>query len=50
MTEPETPLRIVLAVDHRLMREAVRRVLESRAALELVAEAASGEDVGSVVG
>jgi DNA-binding NarL/FixJ family response regulator len=39
----------VLADDHRLMREAVRRVLETREGMELVAEAAAGDSVVATV-
>jgi DNA-binding NarL/FixJ family response regulator len=39
-----TPIRVLLADDHALVREGTRRLLESEGDVEVVAEAASGEE------
>src|SRR5258708_33915110 len=41
---PSRPLRVVLADDHALVREGTRRLLEVESDVEVVAEAASGEE------
>lgn len=41
---PERPLRVLVADDHRLFREGVRALLGSLDGLEVVAEAANGEE------
>jgi two-component system, NarL family, response regulator DesR len=40
-----TPLKILIADDHRLMLAAIRRVLAERDDIEIVAEAAAGDEV-----
>jgi DNA-binding NarL/FixJ family response regulator len=40
---------IAVADDHRLVREGIRRLLESRAGFEVVGEAASGEDAERLI-
>ena len=40
-----TPLRILIADDHRLMLAAIRRVLDGQADLEVVGEAKAGDEV-----
>src|SRR5438105_257503 len=42
--ESNRPIRILLADDHALVREGTRRLLESEDDVEVVAEAASGEE------
>ncbi|EFC79446.1 response regulator transcription factor, partial [Parafrankia sp. EUN1f] len=56
MSEPGTdvaelgrPVTVVVADDHLLIREGVRALLESIAALELVGQAADGDEVIEVV-
>ncbi len=43
-TPPATPVRVLVADDHRLFREGVRALLGSLEGLEVVAEAASGDE------
>ena len=47
--QPAAPLRLVLADDHGLMREAIRRVLVSREGIDVVGEAGSGSEVVPLV-
>ena len=42
---PETPIRVVVADDHAVVREGIRRVLEREADLQVVGEARSGPEV-----
>lgn len=44
MTRSPIPIRIVVADDHALVREGIRRVLEEVPEFEVVAEAADGEE------
>src|SRR5437016_8255944 len=43
------PLRVILADDHALVREGTRRLLEVESDVEVVAEAASGEEAVEAV-
>ena len=49
MPDTQTPVRIVIADDHPLVREGLRRLLESQAGFAIVGEAADGPDAVSVV-
>jgi DNA-binding NarL/FixJ family response regulator len=42
--EIHTPIRVLLADDHALVREGTRRLLETQSDVEVVAEAANGEE------
>jgi hypothetical protein len=42
--EPSQVIRVLLADDHALVREGTRRLLETESDVEVVAEAASGEE------
>ncbi|MGE0816354.1 MAG: response regulator [Vicinamibacterales bacterium] len=45
-----TPIRVVLADDHTLVRAGIRRILEGQAGFEVVAEASTGADAVALVG
>lgn len=47
--EPNSVIRVLLADDHALVREGTRRLLETESDVEVVAEAASGEEAISAV-
>jgi DNA-binding NarL/FixJ family response regulator len=44
IAEPPKPIKVVLADDHKLMREGLRALLRSLARVEVVAEAADGRE------
>jgi two-component system nitrate/nitrite response regulator NarL len=44
MDKPESPVRIVIADDHTIFRDGLRRLLEAEPELQVVAEAADGTD------
>ena len=49
MTNPQTPIRIVIADDHPLVREGLRRLLDLQPGFAVVGEAADGLDALKVV-
>ena len=44
MDKPESPVRILIADDHTIFRDGLRRLLEAEAELQVVGEAADGTD------
>jgi len=48
-SSPDSPIRIVLADDHTIVREALASLLESVPGFEVVAQASSGEELLQVV-
>jgi DNA-binding NarL/FixJ family response regulator len=48
-TNPEEPIRVILAEDHALVREGTRRILEATGRVVVVAEAADGEEAVAAV-
>jgi DNA-binding NarL/FixJ family response regulator len=48
-SSPDVPIRIVLADDHTIVREALATLLESIPGFEVVAQAASGEELLRVI-
>jgi DNA-binding NarL/FixJ family response regulator len=44
MTEPTTPIRVLVADDHALVREGIRHVLDAESDIIVVAEAANGRE------
>ena len=49
MSQPHPPIRIVLADDERMVRTALRAILSAESDLEVVGEAARGDEAVSVV-
>jgi two-component system, NarL family, response regulator LiaR len=47
--DPRGPIRVVLAEDHALVREGTRRILEATGPIQVVGEAADGEEAVSAV-
>jgi len=49
MADPPTPIEIVIADDHPVFREGLRKLLEAEAGLRVVGEASDGEETVRVV-
>lgn len=49
MSKSKTKIRVLLADDHRIVRQGVRQLLESAKDIEVVAEAADGEEAQSLI-
>ncbi len=49
MSKSKTKIRVLLADDHRIVRQGVRQLLESAKDIEVVAEAADGEEAQSMI-
>src|SRR5512145_2294317 len=49
MSKSKTKIRVLLADDHVIVREGIRRLLESAKDIEVVAEAGDGEEAQSLV-
>lgn len=49
MSKSKTKIRVLLADDHVIVREGIRRLLESAKDIEVVAEAGNGEEAQSLV-
>ncbi len=47
--QPQHPVRILLADDHRLVRAGIRRLLEDRPTIDVVAEAGTGKEAVAAV-
>jgi DNA-binding NarL/FixJ family response regulator len=49
LSKSKTKIRVLLADDHRIVRQGVRQLLESAKDIEVVAEAADGEEAQSMI-
>ena len=50
MSEPERPVRVVIADDHRIVLDGLAILIDSVAGIDVVGEAASGEEAVALVG
>jgi len=49
MSRSKTKIRVLLADDHRIVREGIRQLLESASDLKVIAEAGDGEEAQSLI-